>query len=70
MTTLTDPKRITPETDRSGKRPRTEYKAEYDGMLIGSYPTYLAAETALNAYVLELAIEGLSYSAKELDEAL
>lgn len=64
MTTATDPKRI------SYDRETRDYAAMYDGELIGFYPSYHAAEVALDAYALELAIEGLSYTATELDQEL
>lgn len=64
---MIDPKRITPETDRSGRRPRTEYRAEYDGQLIGYYKSYIEAEKVLDAYALELIVEGLLHTAKARD---
>lgn len=64
MTIATDPKRIT------YVRESREYDAYFDGQYIGSYRNHHDAEVALDQYALELAIEGLSYTARELDEAL
>lgn len=61
MTTFipTDLKRI--GYDRLTK----DYAAYYEDQVIGFYPTYLDAETALNVYVLELLTEGLAVSADD-----
>jgi hypothetical protein len=62
-------KTITPETDRSGRHPRTEYKAELDGQLIGYHKTINGAETALNKLILELIQSGATRTATELDDS-
>lgn len=61
---MADPKRIS--YDRETK----DFAAMYDGQLIGYYPSYSQAERALDQHALEMAIEGLMYTARELDEAL
>lgn len=48
-------KLITPERDTSGKRPKTEYRAELDGELIGYFKTETAARVELDRLALEAA---------------
>jgi hypothetical protein len=52
-------KLITPVVDRSVRPFRREYDAQFDGEYIGTFPTYHAAEDALDAHVYELLDRGL-----------
>lgn len=51
--------------DRSSR----DFRAEYDGVLVGFYATYHAAETALDAFVYDLLLDGECATAAELDAA-
>lgn len=60
MTTATNPKIITPIFHHeNGRLKEVEYKAEFDGNVIGFFPTYLAAEEGLNDHAMRLIEDGL-----------